>query len=61
MILREYVWWSYDLYPAFTELKRFLAFWRENLDGALYRVSVVYHALIGPTELWLATGEFRPQ
>lgn len=58
-ILQEYVWQDYDKAPTFPELNRFLAFWEAKLDGALYRVRVAHHALIGPAELKAVSGEFR--
>ena len=32
-LLQTYVWQDYDLPPAYPALKKFLAFWRDNLDG----------------------------
>lgn len=58
-ILQEYVWQDYDLAPRFPELNRFLAFWREKIEGQLYQVRVAHSALIGPTELTAVAGEFR--
>ena len=39
-LLQTYVWQDYDLPPSFPALKKFLAFWRENLDGELHSVRV---------------------
>ncbi len=39
-LLQSYLWQEYDLAPKFPELKRFLDFWEENLDGRLHSVSV---------------------
>ena len=37
-LLQTYVWQNYDLFPKFPELKRFLTFWMQKLDGPLHSV-----------------------
>lgn len=49
-ILQTYVWQDYDLAPDFPELSRFLAFWRERLEGPLHSIEVAHRKLIGPNE-----------
>jgi uncharacterized protein Usg len=39
-LLQSYIWQEYDLLPHYPELQRFLQFWRKNLDGPLYSVTV---------------------
>jgi uncharacterized protein Usg len=39
-LLQSYVWQDYDLPPTFPALNKFLAFWRDNLDGKLHSVRV---------------------
>jgi uncharacterized protein Usg len=39
-LLQTFVWQDYDLPPSFPALAKFLTFWRDNLDGALYSVRV---------------------
>ncbi len=58
-LLQTYVWQNYDLFPLFPELKRFLAFWQETLEGPLYSVQVAHSKLIKPAELRAVNGEFR--
>lgn len=58
-LLQSYVWQSYDLFPLFPELQRFLAFWQEKLEGPLYSVQVAHSKLIKPAELRAVDGEFR--
>ena len=58
-LLQSYVWQAYDLFPAFPELNRFLAFWREKLEGPLYSVQVAHQKLIKPAELRTVDGVFR--
>ena len=58
-LLQSYVWQEYDLCPKFPELQRFLAFWKESLDGALHSVMVAHSRLIKPAELRAVDGVFR--
>ena len=60
-LLQSYVWQAYDVAPAFPELNRFLAFWRDKLDGALHSVRVAHSGLIKPAEIALVGTEFRLQ
>jgi uncharacterized protein Usg len=58
-LLQSYLWQEYDLFPEFPELKRFLAFWEEKLEGPLFKVTVAHCKLIKPAELRTADGMFR--
>lgn len=58
-ILQQYVWQEYDLFPRFPRLTHFLAFWKRELDGPLYRVVVAHQNLVYPAELRHVGGEFR--
>jgi uncharacterized protein Usg len=58
MVLQTYLWQSYDLAPRFPELRRFLDFWRRELDGPLHSVTVAHRRLISAGELRLVTREF---
>ena len=57
--LQTYVWQDYDLHPSFPELKRFLAFWQNKLEGALHSVRIAHSRLIAPAEIKAIEGEFR--
>lgn len=57
-LLQTFVWQQLDLFPLFPELKRFLAFWQERLDGPLHSVRVMHSRLIKPAELTTRSGEF---
>lgn len=46
-ILQSYIWQEYDLAPAFPELKRFIAFWQREIEGALVHVEVAHRDMIG--------------
>ena len=50
-LLQEFIWQQYDIFPAFPELGRFLAFWEERIEGPLHSVTVAHARLIRPTEL----------
>lgn len=56
-LLQTFVWQEYDLAPKFPELRRFLDFWRRELDGPLHSVKVAHSGLIRPAELRLASAE----
>jgi uncharacterized protein Usg len=57
-LLQTFLWQEYDLAPRFPRLSAFLLFWRENLEGPLFRVTVSHKKLISPTELRFRDGEF---
>ncbi|MBK5912243.1 hypothetical protein CCR85_12160 [Rhodothalassium salexigens] len=50
--LQTFVWQDFDLVPRYPVLKRFLAFWEDNLDGALHSVRVTSAKV-------LTTGDWR--
>jgi uncharacterized protein Usg len=43
-LLQSYVWQDYDLAPRYPILRKFLDFWRRELDGALHSVRVAQAA-----------------
>lgn len=58
-LLQTYVWQDYDLHPRFPKLEMFLAFWTENIEGALYRIRVAHSRLISPRDIIYAGGSLR--
>jgi uncharacterized protein Usg len=40
LLLQSFIWQKLDLAPDFPELRRFLDFWKKNLDGELHSVRV---------------------
>ena len=58
-LLQTYVWQAYDLAPMFPELRKFLDFWTQKLDGPLHSVSVAHRRLIAPHEVRTLTTELR--
>ena len=51
-ILQEYIWQDYDLAPKYPELKDFLAFWTDRIDGKLHSVYVAKREI-------LTSGDYR--
>lgn len=58
-IIQEFIWQNYDLQPEFPELRKFLHFWTEKIEGAIHQVIVGHSGLIKPAELRLVGAEFR--
>ena len=58
-LLQTYVWQDYDVQPRFPRLISFLDYWRKNLEGRLFKVTVAHRGLIQPAELKLLTAEYR--
>jgi uncharacterized protein Usg len=58
-ILQTYIWQDYDVTPLFPALNKFLQFWRDTLEGALYAVRVDHAKLLGRSELQMVGAEFR--
>lgn len=56
-LLQNFIWQQFDMAPEFPELKKFLEFWEENLDGPLHSVTVSSQALVRPAEFRWATCE----
>jgi uncharacterized protein Usg len=56
-LLQTYVWQAYDLAPQFPELRKFLDFWVERLDGPLHSVTVAHKRLISRNEVRVVTTE----
>ena len=57
-LCQEFIWQQYDLHPKFPELKKFLAFWDEKIEGRLHSVTVAHARLIRPAELRAVGGIF---
>jgi len=57
-LLQSFLWQDYDLAPRFPRLEAFLTFWRDNIDGRLYRVKVANRKLISPAEFRFIDGKF---
>jgi uncharacterized protein Usg len=47
-LLQSYLWQEMDLQPDFPELKKFLHFWENELEGKLHSVNVATQKLASP-------------
>lgn len=56
--LQTFVWQEYDLFPKFPVLTKFLDFWRRELEGPLFSVTVAHAKLIKPSDFRAVSGEF---
>ncbi len=56
--LQTFVWQEYDLFPKFPVLMKFLDFWRRELEGPLFSVTVAHAKLIKPSDFRAVSGEF---
>lgn len=54
-----YVWQDYDLAPEFPEMRKFMDFWQQTLDGPLHSIRYSHKRLIGPNEWRQIDGEFN--
>ena len=47
-VLQTYVWQDYDMAPEFPQLRKFLDFWRDKIEGRLHSVQVTSARLVQP-------------
>ena len=50
-LLQDFLWQQYDVFPQFPTLRRFLAFWEEQIEGPLHSITVAHARLIHPMEI----------
>jgi uncharacterized protein Usg len=50
-LLQEFIWQQYDLLPKYPILLTFLKFWKEELEGPLYKVIVGGRPIFTSAEL----------
>ena len=58
-ILQSFIWQHYDLHPEFPELRKFLKFWSEEIEGPIHRVIVGHSRLLKPAEIRMVGSKFR--
>ena len=56
-VLQTYVWQDLDLAPRYPALRKFLEFWRRELDGPVHSVRVASVGVVKPPA-WRATGVY---
>ena len=57
-LLQTFVWQDHDLHPDFPELRKFLDFWKRELEGPIHSVIVSHCGLIKPAEFRAVGEEF---
>jgi uncharacterized protein Usg len=58
-LLQTFIWQHYDIAPDYPELRRFLAFWAEKIEGALFSVRVGRTEIVTPSRYVHAAGMWR--
>lgn len=58
-VLQTFVWQTLDIAPDFPRLQRFIAYWKQYLDGKVHSVRVASAELVKPAEFRLVGNEFR--
>ena len=58
-LLQTNIWQHYDLAPDFPEMRGFLRFWQDKIEGPLHSVRFTHRKLISPGEWRNVVGEFR--
>ena len=48
-LLQTFIWQKFDLAPDFPELRKFLEFWRCNIEGKLHSVNVKQSSRTAPS------------
>ena len=60
-VLQVLIWQHYDIAPKFPELRKFLNFWKANLDGPLHSVRVAHGELLMPARVGIVQQTFTLQ
>ncbi len=47
-LLQQYLWQDYDQAPQFPNLRKFMAYWQDHLDGKLHSIRIAQAGLIVP-------------
>ena len=50
-VLQSYIWQDMDMAPSYPVLRRFLDFWRRDIEGPLHSVRVATARLVRPAEV----------
>lgn len=58
-LLQEFIRQELDLLPELPELRKFLEFWKTNIEGPIHSVRVSCAQLMAPVELRCAAGLWR--
>lgn len=58
-LIQTFIWQQLDLFPHLPELRKFLAFWQDKLDGPLHSVKVMRGQIVKPAGLRAVSAEFQ--
>ena len=58
-LLQTFVWQHYDLAPSYPELRKFLAFWVEKIEGRLFSVRVARAEVVTPSRYGQSAGVWQ--
>lgn len=50
-LLQQFIWQEFDLVPKLPALNKFLAFWKQSIDGPLHEVRVACAGLLLPSDV----------
>jgi uncharacterized protein Usg len=50
-LLQEFMWETHDLHPEFPRIRKFLNFWRREIDGPIHTWQVAWVPLVSRREL----------
>jgi uncharacterized protein Usg len=54
MLLQEFLWQTMDEAPDFPRIRRFLDFWRREIDAVIHSVRVSYVGIVAPARIRVA-------
>lgn len=57
-LVQSFIWQELDIAPQFPVLRKFLDFWKSNIEGRLHSVKVAQAPLITPPKLHYAAASF---
>ena len=57
-LVQSFIWQELDIAPQFPVLRKFLDFWKSNIEGRLHSVKVGQAPLITPPKLHYAAASF---
>jgi uncharacterized protein Usg len=53
-LLQEFLWQTLDLAPEYPRIRRFLDYWRREIDAVIHSVTVASPGLVAPARLCIA-------
>jgi len=56
-LLQTFIWQTLDIAPRYPVLRKFLDYWRNNIEGRLHTVRIGQRGVIAPAEIRIAEME----